>query len=534
MSEIDFIVISQSEVVNYEEFSKLPKERVELYKELIFPRMVYFKNGFRSHLDIINYLRDGIFYADAEYPVRRKLLNIWNLLGVNGVYLANYLSQYNIKTKIINNFDSDWDLLCSAYKACKKPPLVGISTTFYMSYREVRRIIKKIRNIFPGVNIAIGGAFTNEQFISKNIQSFEKPMRKYGVDYVFHAFNSEPDLKDLILKRKNNLNINEFYNTVYIEDGKYKTTPVRFNSPVLDEAPVLWEQIDIPLNGHTVQMRTSSGCPFACTFCSYPKTAKTFKVMPCAVVEKHINALLNIPGIDKIIFIDDTFNAVKSRFKDMCHMFSKSDFEWFSFLRVQFVDEETVRLMKESGCKAVYLGIESANEVVLKNMNKKATPDQFMRGIKLLKKYDIASVAAFIIGFPGETEKSIDNNIEFIETSGIDFYTLKEFYYMRHTSVYERRNEFGLSGIGNKWEHSTMDYMTAYNMKIKMFQLIKNSVFIDADTSLWYIAYLFDQGYSIDNISRIQKEINSIILSQYEGIYDHHPSIENLKHLVSI
>ena len=76
MSEIDFIIISQSEVVNYEEFSKLPKERVELYKELIFPRMVYFKNGFRSHLDIINYLRDGIFYADAEYPVRRKLLNI--------------------------------------------------------------------------------------------------------------------------------------------------------------------------------------------------------------------------------------------------------------------------------------------------------------------------------------------------------------------------------------------------------------------------------------------------------------------------
>ena len=66
-------------------------------------------------------------------------------------------------------------------------------------------------------------------------------------------------------------------------------------------------------------------------------------------------------------------------------MFAKYDFEWFSFLRVQYVDEEVARLMKESGCVGVYLGVESSNDTVLKNMNKKATRANFSEGIKNLR-----------------------------------------------------------------------------------------------------------------------------------------------------
>ena len=52
-----------------------------------------------------------------------------------------------------------------------------------------------------------------------------------------------------------------------------------------------------------------------------------------------------------------------------------------------------------------------------------------------------------------------------------------------------------------------------------MFKKIKSSVFIDADTSLWYIAYLYDQGYSISEIISLQKEINSVVHDQIEGKY---------------
>ncbi|MGY8927968.1 MAG: radical SAM protein, partial [Flavobacteriales bacterium] len=112
--------------------------------------------------------------------------------------------------------------------------------------------------------------------------------------------------------------------------------------------------------------------------------------------------------------------------------------------------------MKESGCVGVYLGIESANDTILKNMDKRVTRDNFLKGIKHLNKYGIVSMGAFVLGFPGETEETLNDNLSFIEESGVEFYTLKEFYYMENTPVHEKRDEFGLSGVGSKWKHGTM------------------------------------------------------------------------------
>jgi p-methyltransferase len=189
--------------------------------------------------------------------------------------------------------------------------------------------------------------------------------------------------------------------------------------------------------------------------------------------------------------------------------------------------------MKESGCKAVYLGIESANDIVLQNMNKKATIEQFRKGIELLKKNNIITMAAFIIGYPGETDETIEKNIAFIENSGIDFYTLKEFYYMKHTKIYENRDAFGLTGLGTDWSHSTMDYKIASSKKAEMFKRIKNAIFIDPDTSLWHIEYLYEQGFSFEKIKNVQREINKIMQKQMDGNYSEElPEFKNIKSIL--
>jgi len=105
-NNIDLIFISQSEIVNYDKYAKLPVERVEVYKNLIYPRMVYFKEGFRSHCDMINYLRTGQFWTTAPLQSRKKLFSIWNLPGFVGPHIANYLKAFDINTAIINNFDA--------------------------------------------------------------------------------------------------------------------------------------------------------------------------------------------------------------------------------------------------------------------------------------------------------------------------------------------------------------------------------------------------------------------------------------------
>ncbi|MFH2058471.1 MAG: radical SAM protein [Pseudomonadota bacterium] len=521
----DFIIISQSDSIDYAKYSQLPIDRIEIFSELVFPRMIYFKHAFHSHLDIINYFKFGKFTKDANSSLHKNLLNIWDLPGFSGMHIANFLLQYNIKTTIINNFDTQWEEFCKIYEGCTVKPLVGISTTFFLSYSQIQRLSKKMRAFDPEMQIIIGGAFANEQAINKGLETFENPMRKNKINFVLHAFNSEEDLKDIIITNQKKQDFSKVCNLAFFEgkgfkDSTFKTTETKWHNPVINNAPALWDRLDLLKINNTVQMRTTSGCPFSCAFCSYPETAKGFYSMSCENVEKHIQSLLKIDKANKIIFIDDTINVPIDRFKELCRMFKKYDFEWFSFLRVQFIDDEIAKLMRDSGCKGVYLGIESGSDTILKNMNKMATSSQFRKGVSFLKRYGIRSIAAFIIGFPGETESTIKETIEFIETSGIDFYTLKEFYYMPHTPIYKNREKYKLTGMGNKWHHNTMDSVKAYKLKVEMIKTVKNSIFVDPDTSLWYLACLYDHDFSMDHIVDIQKSINAIIIDQLNSNFN--------------
>jgi anaerobic magnesium-protoporphyrin IX monomethyl ester cyclase len=224
--------------------------------------------------------------------------------------------------------------------------------------------------------------------------------------------------------------------------------------------------------------------------------------------------VMRIPGIDRIIFIDDTFNVPPHRFRELIRIFAEYKFEWFSFLRVQYVNEEDVKMMKDSGCAGVYLGIESASDAVLKNMNKRATGRQFAEGVRLLNKYDIPYLAAFVLGFPGETDATIQQNVDFIRDNGVRFYSLKEFYYMAHTQVHEKRDEYALTGMGSKWAHATMTHEDAARIKLDIFQSVSGSTHIDPDTSLWYMAYLYDQGEDFAGIRQQQDGINALMKRQ--------------------
>jgi anaerobic magnesium-protoporphyrin IX monomethyl ester cyclase len=521
MSDIDLILICQSNILDLGGLKNVPFDRPELFTDIVYPRAAYHKGGFRNHLDIINDWEHGEFYDDASYARRREILNIWNLPSASGLHIANLLLHYDLRVHIVNNIDSEFDLFQRAYESCSRPPLVGISSTFYLSYKEIGRVSKMIRSVDADADIVLGGAFSNAETINGSVADFETPMRKYGIRYVLHAFNSEHDLRTLVETRKSGGDLETIANLCYIDGaiktGTFHATGSSWQAPVLNETPANWHRIEAPFLNRTIQIRTASGCPFACSFCSYPTTAGGWKVMNDDVVRAHLDSIKKLGTIDKIIFIDDTFNVPPHRFKDLLKIFSEYDFEWFSFLRVQYVDDDVVRMMRESGCRGVYLGFESANDQILKNMNKRAKRANFEKGLELLNKHGIESLAAFIIGFPGETDETIADNLRFIEDNGVGYYSLKEFFYIKHTSIHEQRETFGLTGMGGNWKHDTMDSKTATQIKHQMFRQIKNSISIDPDISLWYMAYLYDQGYSFDKIATLQKDINAMMQRQMDG-----------------
>lgn len=517
--KIHALVIGQSEIIRYEEYSKFPLNRIHHFKDQVHLRMLHLNGAFRSHLDILNYAITGKFYNEAAYAERRKMLNIWNLPGLSSLLVANAGCHSGFNVKVINNFDSEFDLFKEYYESQDEPPLVGISTTFYLGYAEVKRLVSQLRGYDPEMKIVLGGAFSNEQTINNPMGCFEEPMRKYGIDYHLHAFNSDIDFPKLLDSYfSSSKDFSTVPNLAYFDqNGSYSLTEKKWHDPSVNKLPMRWKDLDLSFVNRTIQLRAASGCPFACSFCTYPDTAGGHYAMELELVDRQLSEIQSLGFIENIIFIDDTFNVPTGRFKKILQLLCKYNFSWFSFLRIQYVDEEVARLMRDSGCKGVYLGIESSNDQLLKNMNKKVTRAEYLRGMEHLNHYGIPTFAAFVVGFPGETEETIQGNIDFLKQCHIDFYSTKEFFYMPHAQIHKDREKYGLEGMGNRWKHGTMSSATASEMKIRMFKEVKNSTFVDPDLSLWYLAYLYDQGYEVNQIKSFQKIINEMMLQEISG-----------------
>ncbi len=505
-------------MVHYEKYRDMPLDRIDIFRNLIQLRMTYHDGGFYSHLDVLNKIVHGKCFDEAGTEERRRMFSVWNLPSFNGMLSMSQLVAGGFNCKVINNFDAEIDLL-ERYCRASSRPIIGISSTFILQWSEVGRIAKVIRRIAPNAVIVLGGAFVNDVFVREGKAAFERYLRQYRMDYVVYSFNSENDLLALLQALKKGAGIGAVNNLAYLDaDGRFQTTAEVWNEPNVSYPPQAWKNLYSPENmGQTLQLRTTSGCPFSCAFCTYPVTAGGFFSADVSDFERQLEAIDSIGGIDSLILIDDTPNVPLNRFRVLVDVFKRHRFRWYSFLRVQYMDEQLAKDMAESGCDGVYLGIESANDEVLTAMNKKARVKDYRNGIDMLKRNGITVFAAFVIGFPGETRQSIDDNIEFIEESGLDFYSLKEFYYTHTAPIHHDREKWGLTGDGNKWQHKTMSSEEASEHKLRIFETVKRSVNIDSDSGLWYLAYLRECGFNWREISEMQILLNEMMHRDNRG-----------------
>jgi radical SAM superfamily enzyme YgiQ (UPF0313 family) len=91
---------------------------------------------------------------------------------------------------------------------------------------------------------------------------------------------------------------------------------------------------------------------------------------------------------------------------------------WYGDIRVNIVDEESLRLFKESGCLTISFGVESGSQKILDNMNKRITVDQIKKTIKTCLKLDLIPGMGMIIGYPGENKNTIQETINMFKEIG--------------------------------------------------------------------------------------------------------------------
>jgi hopanoid biosynthesis associated radical SAM protein HpnJ len=171
-----------------------------------------------------------------------------------------------------------------------------------------------------------------------------------------------------------------------------------------------------------ISFYTTRGCPAMCTFCLWPQThsGHRWRLRSAQdIVNECRYTLENFPGLKEIFFDDDTFNYRKARTIELCAELKKLNFTWSCTSRVT-TDYETLKAMKEAGCRLLIVGYESGDEQILRNIKKGATIDMARRFTENCHKLGLVIHGDFIVGLPGETRDTLRNTIDFAKRMDVE------------------------------------------------------------------------------------------------------------------
>jgi anaerobic magnesium-protoporphyrin IX monomethyl ester cyclase len=185
-----------------------------------------------------------------------------------------------------------------------------------------------------------------------------------------------------------------------------------FGSPYEYVSRVLKDHEKFPKSAFQFVM-TTRGCKDNCLFCgSRYVFGRKIRHRSVKEVTEELKFLVDM-GIHQVSFLDDTFTLDKEYTRQLCNSIIRNlrGLRWSCVTRADAVDDRTLALMKKAGCREIAIGIESGNNEMLRKMRKRITLESALDAARLIRKNRINFVAFFMIGFPGETEKTINDTL---------------------------------------------------------------------------------------------------------------------------
>jgi p-methyltransferase len=415
---------------------------------------------------------------------------------LNGIYLYSYLTKNNFKVEIVDNFAYERNHFIELLK--DNPKAVIISTTFIMLKKDLYRLVEDIRSLAPDIYIIAGGQFVyvshrvfkksrepvyNADPLQDDYLFFSK--KEPLVDQYIISLRGEQILKESLKRLEAGQSLEEVPNSAFYRKDSYHFTREIDDISNAPEFIIDWASLpDTIFKSGVVPMQASTGCPHKCAYCNFTKDHRLLSVKP---VEQLIDEMKAVSsrGARYIWFVDDNFRLGKSDLNSVCRRFVKEgiDAQWMSFIRADTLAGVDFDLLRRSGCNELRMGLESADPKVLENMNKKVDPALSARMVKQLLAVGINCSVYFVIGFPGETNETVKQTLDFLqsiehpELEGMLYWSIYPFMLAPLSPVFEQeqRNKYGLTGYMYDWEHETMNSQEARAHARNIFLAVKNS-----------------------------------------------------------
>ena len=270
-------------------------------------------------------------------------------------------------------------------------------------------------------------------------------------------------------RRRSTVGLSYIKGLVWRKNGDIVINADRPFIPNLDDLPLPLHHL-LPLDKYRGPMMKgaysfvvpSRGCTAGCIFCiKHVSYQWSVRLRSPENVVAELRMLKKL-GINYVQMYADLFTASRDQVVGLCKLMieEKLNIKWMCTSRVDYVDEEMLRVMAQAGCWMITWGIESGNAEILKRAHKGTDPTKVARALAWARKAGIKNWGYFIIGLPGETEETIQQTIAFSKKLPLDIALFHIAAPYPGTPFFFEVVENGWFRPGTRWEEVDMERST--------------------------------------------------------------------------
>jgi radical SAM superfamily enzyme YgiQ (UPF0313 family) len=410
-------------------------------------------------------LTHGYFLNDD--PKEKIIMKPYAPLGI--LYVSAYLERKGFSNEV---FDTTFSSIQEIQKYLLEfnPEVVAIYVNL-MTKLNVLEIIKFIKLNLHQTKIILGGPE-----IRYNANDF----LNFGADYLVIGEGEETSLELIIAL--NDKRYDEIKNISGLglknQNNEIVFTAEREKLKEIDSLPFPGRDkinLQLYLNAwkerhgeNAISISTMRGCPYTCKWCSRAVYGLSYRRRTPQNVCDELELIQKEYNPDTLWFVDDVFTISHkwlNEFNDTLKQRNlKIKFECIT--RADRMNEEVIKLLKDTGCFRVWIGAESGSQKVIDLMDRRVDVNQVRKMIKLAQNYKIQAGTFIMLGYPGETEEDIEETIKHLKESNPEYFTITVAYPIKGTELFAEVEAVQTNNFN--WDSNSdrdRDFKRTYNRK---------------------------------------------------------------------
>ena len=336
------------------------------------------------------------------------------------------------------------------------PQIVGVSFTT-MGRFEAFELIKLVKKTLPKAITIAGGphaSLTSDDILT-HLPELDIVVRGEG----------EETINEVVEKLEGNSDLSGIAGISYRKDNNIINNPPRELIKDLNTLPFPEQKLDeynfkmlVPGKGilRFGSILASRGCPYNCYFCSLKVlwSRKVRKRSPENIIDELV-FLKDRYKIGGFAALDDTFTLDKKWVEEICDLMEKKrlNLSFTCHIRVDSVDYNLLKRLKQAGCYEVSYGAESGSQRILDEVICKGTKVEQIKDVRIwCQELGIRNFESFIISHPTETKEDLEKTWElFLESPFKDGVTVNFLRIYPGTEVEEKAREKGILPLDFSW-----------------------------------------------------------------------------------